>query len=414
MSSASIAPRCGNSTTASTPAQRALAQAPSTVVLAGRLPEHDVTLRAGWCWLAAGAVHAPAEMVRPLAGGDPRAATAADLDDACRLADALPEVGLLAGPPVRVQGMSPLDELSRCFAATTKHVLATTLRTGAEARSAVRLADAVMSEATARPPLSLCAGPDGREAALALAMGGLPVALTLPPGPAAAGDLGAALVRHHAGVLAACAAVQAEAPGAPFLYVAAPLVAGLPAAGPQAAMFQIAAAQLAAFVRLPVLAGGMLTGSHEPGWQACTQNAFAALSTTAARVAATAGAGTLGGGTTFSLQQLVMDTEIYSWNAMIARGVPVDDETIALDAIEDVGICGNFLSQRHTRRHMRDVWRARLLDRSMWDAWVGSGREGAYEKATALARQLLAEHEVVPLPGQVRGAVERIVAGTGR
>ncbi len=63
---------------------------------------------------------------------------------------------------------------------------------------------------------------------------------------------------------------------------------------------------------------------------------------------------------------------------------------------------------------MRDVWRPRLLDRSMWDAWVASGREGAYEKATALARQLLGEHEVVPLADQVRATVERIVAEAGR
>ena len=157
----------------------------------------------------------------------------------------------------------------------------------------------------------------------------------------------------------------------------------------------------------------MLTGSHEPDWQACTQNSFAALSATAARADVTAGAGTLAGGATFCLQELVMDTEIYSWNAMIARGVPVDDETIALDAIKDVGVGGNFLSQRHTRRHMRDVWRPRLLDRSMWDTWVASGREGAYEKATALVRQLLGEHEVIPLADQVRATVERIVAEAG-
>ena len=89
-----------------------------------------------------------------------------------------------------------------------------------------------------------------------------------------------------------------------------------------------------------------------------------------------------------------MDAEIFSWNALHRRRHQVDDETIALDAIKQVGIGGNYLGQRHTRRHMKDVWRPRLLDRSMWDAWVASGREGAYEKATALVEQLLAEHEV--------------------
>ena len=214
-------------------------------------------------------------------------------------------------------------------------------------------------------------------------------------------------------MLAGCAAVQAAAPGAPFFYVADPAAAGLPPAGPSASLFQLAAAQLAAHVGLPLVAGGLRTTSHEPDWQACQQDAFASLGTTAAGADVTGGAGLLGAATAFSPQQLVMDTEIFSWNAKIAAGIDVHDETIALDAIKQVGIGGNYLGQRHTRRHMKDVWRPRLLDRSMWDAWVASGKEGAYEKATALAEQLLAEHACVPLGAEARGVIERIVAGPG-
>jgi trimethylamine--corrinoid protein Co-methyltransferase len=217
-------------------------------------------------------------------------------------------------------------------------------------------------------------------------------------------------VRHHAGVLAACAAVQAVAPGAPFIYVADPASAGVPAGTAEASMFQIASVQLAAHLRLPVCAGGMATGSHEPDWQACTQNALGSLSTTAAGADLTVGAGVLGAGAAFSAQQLVLDSEIFSWNGRIAAGIAVDDETLALDAIKEVGIGGNFLGQRHTRRHMKDVWRPRLLDRSMWDAWVASGRDGAYEKATELAAELLAAHEVVPLSDEAGIMLLRIVA----
>ena len=289
-------------------------------------------------------------------------------------------------------------------------------------------------EARRRPPLSLCGGADALDAALVFARAGLPVGVVLAPADAAAGvpappsapsataglsrpdaapDLGPALVRHHAGVLAGCAAVQAAAPGAPFFYVADPAAAGLPAAGPSASLFQLAAAQLAAHVGLPLVAGGLRTTSHEPDWQACQQDAFVSMTTTASGADVTGGAGLLGAATAFSPQQLVMDTEIFSWNAMIAAGIDVDDETIALDAIKQVGIGGNYLGQRHTRRHMKDVWRPRLLDRSMWDAWIASGREGAYEKATALAEQLLAEHACVPLGAEARGVIERIIAGPG-
>jgi trimethylamine--corrinoid protein Co-methyltransferase len=233
------------------------------------------------------------------------------------------------------------------------------------------------------------------------------------PAPGAGGtapDLAAALVRHHAGVLAACAAVQAAAPGAPFFYLAQPSLAGLPACGPQAALFQVACVQLARLVGLPVAAFGMVTGSHEPDWQACTQAALGSLAVAAAGADMVAGAGTLGAGAALGAQQLIMDAEIFAWNATIAAGITVDDETIALDVIAQVGIGGNYLGQRHTRRHMKEVWRPRLLDRSMWDAWVAAGREGPYDKATALARRLVEEHRVLPLGPGVAEALARIVA----
>jgi trimethylamine--corrinoid protein Co-methyltransferase len=402
-------------------AEAAARSAPGTFVLAARAFGQDVVAGAGHCWLAAGG---PAARVRPREGGDPRPAIGADVDELCLIADALPEVGVVSAPPVHAAGENVLGEIARCLHATSKHVLVTSLRTAAEADAAVEMAVAVArgEDIRHRPPLSLRAGADGLGAAAVFAGAGLPVGVVAASNghadeaPAAAGepaDLARALVRHHAGVLAACAAVQATAPGAPFLYLADAALAGLPASGPQASMFQIAATQLAAHVGLPVLAGGMVSGSHEPDWQACTQNAAASLSTTAAGADITAGAGTLGGGAVFSAQQLVMDAEIFSWNARIAGGVEVDEETIALEAIQQVGIGGNFLGQRHTRRHMKDVWRPRLLDRSMWDAWVAAGRDGAYEKATALVVRMLAQHQVAPLGDEVSGTLARIVAEAG-
>jgi len=59
---------------------------------------------------------------------------------------------------------------------------------------------------------------------------------------------------------------------------------------------------------------------------------------------------------------------------------------------------------------MKDVWRPRLLDRSMWDAWTAAGREGAAEKADALVESLLAAHEVLSLGDDVTETVRRIAA----
>jgi trimethylamine--corrinoid protein Co-methyltransferase len=398
-------------------AEKAARLAPDTVVLGGRVYEHHTVLGVAHCWLGTGG---PAALVRPREGGDPRPAIPADLAEACRLADALPEVAVVHGPPVHAAAETLPAELACCFASTSKHVQLTTLRSAAEADVVLRMAIAVAGsdvEVRGRPPVSLCAGADALGAAAVFARAGLPVGIVAAPsghaGDDDTADLAAALVRHHAGVLAACAAIQAIVPGAPFFYVADPALAGLAAGSPEAAMFLIAATQLGAHIGLPVSAVGMTTGSHEPDWQACTQNAFGALSTMAAGADLTAGAGTLGGGSVFSAQQLVMDSEIYSWNARITAGVMVEDETIALDAIKKVGIGGNFLGQRHTREHMDGVWRPRLLDRSMWDAWVASGSEGAYEKASQLTDEHLAEHQVLPLGDQLTETLARIVAEAG-
>ena len=398
-----------------TAAERALAQAPEAVTLAGRVSAHDVLLDGTCSWLAAGG---GASLVRPVAGGDPRAATGADLTEACRLADALPDVGLVAGPPVLTEDLTTLGELQACLEATGKHVQVSTLRSSAEAEQAVCMARTLVSaprEPAARPLISLCAKTEGLPAALVFAHAGLPVGIALPVdgGPDAASDLAIALVCHHAAVLAGCLAVQSAVPGAPFLYLAHPAHAGVTAHGPEAVLFALASIQLAARVGLPASVTALATGAPESGWQSCTDNSLGALGATTAGGAVVMGAGTLSEGRVFSAQQLVMDAEVFSWNARIAAGIPVDEGTLALEVIRQVGIGGNYLGQRHTRQNMRYVWRPRLLDRSMWDAWVASGREGPYEKATSLCRDLLREHQVAQLDGTTTGALTRIVATSG-
>jgi len=112
----------------------------------------------------------------------------------------------------------------------------------------------------------------------------------------------------------------------------------------------------------------------------------------------------------FSAVALALDSEIHSWNAAIAAGIPVDEETLAADTIRAVGIGGNYLGQRHTRRHMKDVWRPRLLDRSSWDAWVAGGRRGAPEAAAELVKRTLDGHTFAPLEAAVADRINEIIA----
>jgi trimethylamine--corrinoid protein Co-methyltransferase len=108
------------------------------------------------------------------------------------------------------------------------------------------------------------------------------------------------------------------------------------------------------------------------------------------------GVGLLHGSRIWSYEQMLLDCEIFSIIHKMMAGIPVNDETIALEAIHAVGPGGSFLTQKHTRRHMRELWLPRYLDRRPYNAWEEQKDDGR-DWARAKARQLRAEHQPVAL-----------------
>ena len=90
------------------------------------------------------------------------------------------------------------------------------------------------------------------------------------------------------------------------------------------------------------------------------------------------------------------------------EGVIRDDETLAVEVLKAVGPGGDFLGQRHTRKHLRaEQWRGKILNRASYDRWAEDGALDATEKARWRALDLLETHEVDPLP---TGLAERLDA----
>ena len=55
----------------------------------------------------------------------------------------------------------------------------------------------------------------------------------------------------------------------------------------------------------------------------------------------------------FSLEQLVIDNEIISWIERYLQGIKIDEESLAVDLIHDVGPGGSFADNTHTVKHFR-------------------------------------------------------------
>ena len=114
-------------------------------------------------------------------------------------------------------------------------------------------------------------------------------------------------------------------------------------------------------------------------------------------------------GVTFDCAQLVMDAEIARMIKHVVTGMPVSDETLAVDDIVGVGSFGDFLSLDATMRHMREHSQPQLIDRRVREDWTMAGATDMYTRARAKAVKILAEHRPPPLPDDVAAQIEGIL-----
>ena len=123
------------------------------------------------------------------------------------------------------------------------------------------------------------------------------------------------------------------------------------------------------------------------------------------------GLGMLESGVTIDYAQLVMDAEFARMVKHCVPGIRVDDETLAVDVIADVGPFSDFLSHDDTFRGMRSQSQTKLIDRRVREDWAAAGSTTIYERALDEARRILETHQPDPLPEDVAGELRAIVAG---
>ena len=114
-------------------------------------------------------------------------------------------------------------------------------------------------------------------------------------------------------------------------------------------------------------------------------------------------------GMTIDFGQLVMDNEFARMIKHIVRGIPVNDETLAVDAIKEIGVGKDFLSHDSTYNHMRSQSQPKLIDRRIREDWEASGRTDIYQRATEEAQHILETHKPDPLPDDVLSTMRSII-----
>src|SRR5438874_7335308 len=227
--------------------------------------------------------------------------------------------------------------------------------------------------------------------------------------------LAGTIAQQTAEALAGIALIQLIRPGAPCIYGSfltnIDMQSGSPAFGtPESAMGILASAQMARHYRIPFRGGGALTSSKAADAQAAYESMMCMWPTVLGRVNFVLhAAGWLESALLASYEKFVIDVEalrMFEW--MLTKGLPVDEEGLAMDALREVGPGGHFLGSEHTMRNYRTgFYRPWISSTENFDRWQRNGSRTADRVANEKWKQLLKDYAD---PGIDSGVDEQLQA----
>ena len=226
-----------------------------------------------------------------------------------------------------------------------------------------------------------------------------------------------ALAQLNAEAVAGMAFAQLVRSGTPVVYgntiATVSMQSGAPTYGTaETVILGLAVTQLARRYGVPSRTAGMRTGSKSCDADAGAQAMITMLSALLGRVHFVLhAAGFLESGLSASFAKMVMDADQLSHLLGIVDGLEVDDDTLALDAIRDVGPSGHFFGHDHTIEHYGSAfYRPMTAETGTWDQWVEEGRRDVEARAAEVAAFLIDSFEPPPLDRSVADGLDEFVA----
>lgn len=174
---------------------------------------------------------------------------------------------------------------------------------------------------------------------------------------------------------------------------------------PEQTLLNIAGAAVARKVGAHYGGHGGLTDAKEPGYEAAMQKVSSAIYNSQSSGHGHIACGLLAVDEVFSPEQLVLDAEALGWLQRLSAGLEVNVETLALDAINDAGWGGQFLSREHTAEHFkRSLWFPKVFSTQSYSRW--SSRRSQGERASARDRVRMLQSSAPPLVPQIPQKLE--------
>ena len=214
-------------------------------------------------------------------------------------------------------------------------------------------------------------------------------------------DIGVLFLNDAA--LAAIALLQSVREGAPVMYGAftsnVDMKTGAPAFGtPEFVRAMQISGQMARHYNLPFRASNA-NAANAPDAQAVWESAFSLQgSCSGGANLIYHAAGWMEGGLSASFEKFVIDCEMLQQIIYAQRPIIVDEASLAVSAIAEVGPHGHFFGCDHTQERYRDAFYTPLLsDWRNFENWEDAGGLWAHQRANTHFKQVLAEYTPPPM-----------------
>lgn len=408
--------------------KESLEKAPKRVRLCGRDRSQDFVIEGKKVYFGSvgGAI-----IVVDRRSGERRMSRTEDMAETAKVCDALQNIDYAMGlytpldAPRDVEGLYEQDAV---MSNTVKHSIIFAYHGAEVTRKQIQVAQLIAGgeEALRKRPIvslydepasPLIIGKEYVEALMEWAKEGLPIIYAPCPmsGATAPITLAGEVVSGMAESIAGNVIAQFTRPGTPFVFGFVPLVMDMRTTlcsygAPEDMLLGIAEAQLAHYLQIPLWGTGGCTDAKTMDAQAfveasmnlttaalCGQNLIHDVGLTEAAK----------GG---SQELIVICDEIIGMLKRIMGGVSVDDEALAVEEIMGVTHGGSFLGLKHSLQHFdKEHCVTPLMDRSFsYESWKKVDGKTLFEKASERVEKILREHQVEPIPRDVRTQIEQI------
>jgi len=393
----------------------ALATVPNEVKLYDRNLENPITLGHG-----AGAVASGhnATFIKDYETGEYRGVKKTEVADFTKLADALEDIDIV-GIQALPQDVKPEATFLHAYDAsvnnTTKHIFFSP-ESEEVVKTIIQMAKVACgsNDLSKGSPVTCQLSPTSPLFWEPGAVGGVvecareKVPLTLLPQPfsgmTAPITIAGLLAQHNAETLSGIVVSQLTNPGAPIIWGSAWTTFDMKKANviicsPEASVLRVAGVQLAEYYNIPSHTIGPDADAHGYDQQLGWEKMMSTLSALGAGVDLLVNAGMFGTGMTVSYEQLVVDAEVVSICRRFLEGISVDDNTLAVDIVNEVGAEGNFVETMHTLDNLRAgaLWEEKISNRHSCEAWKAKGSPDVMDNAHRRANAILDSHQCRPL-----------------